>query len=193
MIRTMEANPAGRRRGALAAIGVALVLGGAYFGVTSGVRWWVNRRLDATHGQVLEFTLRDTDGNERRAAEERGKTVVLNLFRSHCSGCLAERDAILALGERLDPARAVLFGVLLDAVEGYAPDVTARTLAHMGYRHPVLVADRAFVDTLHGAGWAHVTPITYIVGGDGRIVRHLRGHQTLAALLAALPAGAVRN
>ena len=45
----------------------------------------------------------------------------------------------------------------------------------------------AFLDAFHGAGWSHVTPITYVADGSGAIVAALRGHQTLDALLTALP------
>jgi len=31
----------------------------------------------------------------------------------------------------------------------------------------------ALLDAFHGAGWAHVTPITYVVGPDGKIVRDI--------------------
>ena len=47
------------------------------------------------------------------------------------------------------------------------------------------MADEAFVNAFHGVRWSHVTPVTYIVDGTGRIVRSLRGHQDLVALRAA--------
>jgi len=172
---------------ALLALGVA-----AYFGATVGVRRWVDRRLEATHGRVLDFELTDTGGKTWRSADLRGRTVVLNFFRSHCEGCLAERDAVRALAERLEPGRAVLLGVMMDAVEGFSPDDTARTLERMDFRHPVVMADAAFVDQFHGTTWAHVTPTTFVADPQGRVTRHLRGHQTLAALCAALPAEALK-
>ncbi|MBL8840827.1 MAG: TlpA family protein disulfide reductase [Planctomycetes bacterium] len=168
-----------------------LVAAAALFG-PSVVRRFVDARLDAAHGRALEFDLVDTSGARWNAAQLRGKTVVLSFFRSHCEGCLAERDAMRAFAERLDPARAQLLGICMDRVEEYPAETTAATLERMGYRHPVLFADAPFVDRFHGAGWAHVTPITYVVGSDGRIARHLRGHQSLESLLAAVPAEVVR-
>ena len=57
----------------------------------------------------------------------------------------------------------------------------------------MLVADASFVDAFHGAGWSHVTPVTYVVDPNGRITHSLRGRQDLPALIAALPDGAVRE
>ena len=62
---------------------------------------------------------------------------------------------------------------------------TERTLATFAYDHPILVADKEFVDAFHGSGWSHVTPVTYIVDAKARIVKALRGHQTLETLRAA--------
>ena len=55
----------------------------------------------------------------------------------------------------------------------------------MNYDHPILMADKAFVDAFHGAGWAHVTPVSYIVDANGEIVDTLRGHQDLETLRSA--------
>ncbi len=170
-----------------------LLLPVAWFAATAGVRGWVNRQLDGTHGRRLERPLRDSAGREWGPAELRGRTVVLSFFRSRCEGCLAERDALVALAAALDPARAQLLSVMMDAVEEYPPDETARTLATMDYRHPVVMADAALVDQFHGSRWAHVTPITYVLDGDGRVVSHLRGHQPFATLQAALPVDALRR
>ena len=76
-------------------------------------------------------------------------------------------------------------------MQGFDEATTEATLARMGYTHPILVADAAFADAFHGAGWTHVTPVTYVLDEEGRISASLRGHQELEALLAALPAGAV--
>jgi peroxiredoxin len=175
--------------------GGLLLLGAAYLAATHGVRWWVDTRLAAAHERTVDLDLPLADGSGKRiaSAELRGKTVVLSFFRSQCGGCQQERDAIVALAARLDPAKAQLVSVMMDAVEGYPPGVTAATLRRMDYRHPVVMADAEFVEQFQGTAWAHVTPVTWILDGEGRIVRHLRGHQTLAALLAALPEGAARG
>jgi peroxiredoxin len=75
--------------------------------------------------------------------------------------------------------------VMTDRVAGYPPEMTKRTLERFAYEHPILMADARFLDAFHGAGWAHVTPITYIIDARGRITHALRGHQTLETLRSA--------
>ena len=170
-----------------------LVLGGLfvlYEGVRFAVRKYVDSRIEAAVGEPLvSFELQDLDGRTVRAADLRGKTVVLNFFRSRCSGCVAEAPAIRELVRRVDPSKVAVLGVMMDAVQGYAPEVTAETLQRLGYEHPIVMADRAFVDGFHGAGWANVTPVTYVVDPGGRIVVSLRGHQTLDRLLEVVGGG----
>jgi peroxiredoxin len=169
-----------------AVIVALLVLVGLYFAVTSGIRWYVSERIDATVGRsVPEFALVDLDGRRWTQADLRGRTTLLNFFRSQCPGCRQERAAIHRLASD-DPARVQVISVMMDAVQGYPAEVTRRTLAGYAYQHPVLMADAAFVDAFHGAGWSHVTPVTYIVDGSGRITASLRGHQSYRTLQAAI-------
>lgn len=189
----MHAAPPNRNRARLVVVAVLAIAASGYVVLPVLIRGFVDARIAAVHGRTLDFELKDTAGVVHRSADLRGKTVILSFFRSNCGSCVAERDAVRAFAERLDPDRAVLLGVLTDPVEGYPPDVTAATLARMDYRHPVLLADASFVDAFHGAGWAHVTPITYVADASGVIVRELRGTQTLDALLAAVPAEDLRK
>lgn len=168
---------------------VLAALYGVYLLVMAGVRRHVDDLVDRSVGrEVVAFDLADRDGNRVRAADLRGRVAVLNFFRSRCHGCFAEAPVIRELAQRADPARVAVIGVMMDAVEGYDPAVTADTLARMAYTHPVVMADAAFVDAFHGAGWAHVTPVTYVVGPDGRIAESLRGVHTLAELERAVAA-----
>ncbi|MBK8978345.1 MAG: TlpA family protein disulfide reductase [Planctomycetes bacterium] len=181
-------------RGALVPLAALAVCYALYAGVTAAVRTHVDHRIDAPVGRpVLDFELPDTTGHAWRAADLRGRYVVLNFFRSQCASCLAERDAVRQLAARVDPAQVEVLGVFLDAVQGYDPAVSAATLRTLAYRHPVLIADAAFVDAFHGAGWAHVTPVTYVVGPDGSITGSHRGVGSYAELAALLPADALRR
>lgn len=168
-------------RGVVLLATVGLLWGG-WQGVKALVRAWVDTEIEGAVGRAVAFELPDLDGRVWRSAELRGRRVVLNFFRSQCVGCVAERDAVKALAGEVDPERVVVLGVLLDRVQGYTEEQSARTLEVMGYEHPVLVADAAFVDAFHGAGWAHVTPVTYVLGPEGAVETSLRGHQTLAVL-----------
>ena len=172
---------------------VAALGGGLYFAATSGVRWWVDMRLATAHARRIVFELADRDGVVWKAAELRGKFVVLSFFRSQCEGCLAERDAIVALEERLDPDRAVLLSVMMDEVEEYPAEMTAATLERMDYHHPVVMANAVFLRQFQGERFAHVTPITWILDDEGRVLSHLRGRHDLAEMVAEIPPAALRQ
>ena len=169
----------------LAAIGLAF---GAYQLVTALVRFYVDGRIEKNVGtRVVDFSVPDRSGRIWRASELHGKWAVLHFFRSQCEVCVAERTAVLDFEKSIDPAKVTLLGVLLDKVQGFPEEMTAKTLARLDYHHPVLVADQAFADAFHGAGWSHVTPVTYVIDPSGTIAHSLRGKQSLATLLATLP------
>ena len=110
---------------------------------------------------------------------------MLNFFRSRCVSCVKERAAIRAMAEEGRATGLQVLSVMLDEVEGYPADVTSQTLARFAYQHPVLMADEDFVGAFHGAGWAHVTPVTYVLDAKGVVTASLRGHQSLETLRAA--------
>jgi peroxiredoxin len=171
----------------LSIVAVALLVFGGYHAVLHGVRFYTSGRIEGVVGQPLpDFTLRDLDGRTWSRDALRGKTVVLHFFRSKCHGCDAEQQMIRALAADLDPDETVLLGIMVDEVQGFPPAVTARTLERFAYRHPILMADAAFVDAFHGAGWSQITPITYVADPAGVVTasfRHPYGEEELRAVL----------
>ena len=169
-------------------IGIAItVLILLYYGVTWGIRAHVDGQIQKSTGMPMPtLALTDLTGKSWSNADLLGKITVLNFFRSKCPSCLKERDVIAQLAKEADPARLQILGIMTDrVVSGISEDLTRKTLARLAYQHPILMADQALVDAFHGAGWAHVTPVTYIVDAKGKIVQALRGHQTLETLRSA--------
>ncbi len=171
-----------------AKIGIAIaLLVLLYYGVTGGIRAYVDGQIQKSEGKPMPtLALTDLTGKPWSNADLFGKTTVLNFFRSKCPSCLKERDVIAQLAKEADPAKLQVLGVMTDrVVSGISENLTRKTLARMAYEHPILMADQALVDAFHGAGWAHVTPVTYIIDAKGVIVQALRGHQTLKTLRSA--------
>lgn len=159
-----------------------------YQGVRWGIRGYTTGLIHNAVGRELPaFTLTDLSGREFSTETLRGKTVVLNFFRSRCHNCREERADILQLARELDGERVVLLGIMVDRVQGFPPELTARTLAEFGYEHPVLMADAAFVNAFHGVGWSQITPVTYVADGKGVITGAFRHPYTMADLRASLP------
>jgi peroxiredoxin len=170
------------------AVVAAAVLYALYQGVMFGVRKYTDSRIHGSVGREMpSFRLLDAEGKPHDSAAWRGRPLVLNFFRSRCESCVREHPAVRAFAaEVARSGGAAVIGVIMDRVMGFPDAETRATLAEAGFNHTVLFADRAFVDAFHGAGWAKVTPVTYVVGADGRIAASLRGPQTEESLRAAL-------
>ncbi len=182
----MQNNDSKRKRWPRLALLAALLIYPAYLGVMWGVRAWVDSRIERMEGRPLpEFSLIGRDGVVYSTASLRGRKVVLNFFRSRCSSCIAEKEAIEKLAREADSDVLVL-GVMTDLALGFPPEDSARTLEFMGYEHPVIMADREFMDAFHGVRWSNVTPVTYMVDPSGNIVRALRGVHSYLELSVAL-------
>lgn len=180
--------PRSRRRPFAIVVVVALLLVAGYFVTMHFVRAHVDGLIAKSEGNRLpEFDLPTVSGGRVRSADFAGKRVFLNFFRSRCHSCDAEAEAMRAFAAEVrDRTDVVVVSVLLDEVMGFAPSDSTATLMRHGYTHAVAIADRAFVDAFHGAGWANVTPVTYVADASGRIRHALRGTRTLASLRAAL-------
>ena len=166
---------------------VPVLLFGAYQGVLVSVRSRVDGLIEKSRGRPLPaFRLTDENGQVFTPESLKGKLVVLNFTRSRCHGCEVEKPELKAFAAELDPEQVVLLSVMTDRVMGFAPEVTQRTLERGHFQHPILMADEAFVDAFHGAGWAKVTPVTYVADRNGRIITSLRGAQTLESFRRAL-------
>ena len=179
-------SPRGRRGAGYWPILLPVILLGLYYATTSGVRVYVSHQIQSVEGQeVPAFSLRDRSGRRWTQEDLRGKVTLLNFFRSKCVSCMKERDAIQAMAADSPSTGLQVLSVMLDEVQGYQADVTAQTLRKLAYEHPVLMADEPFIEAFHGAGWAHVTPVTYVLDAKGVVTRSLRGHQSLETLRAA--------
>lgn len=173
------------RRALLVAVPVLLVLG--WFGGRAIVRAHVDGVIHEATGRPLPaFELADRDGSVWTPERLRGKPAVLHFFRSRCPSCDGEAREQRRLEELLPPGRAEILHVMTDRVLGFPPEETAATLLRVDFARPVLLADGPFVDAFHTVRWSHVTPITYVVDGTGRIRAALRGRRTAGEVLEAV-------
>ena len=175
-------------RGTLFSIAAVVVLVGGYFGVMAAIRAHVDSLIQhAVDKPMPEFTLADRSGKQWTHEAFAGRRALLHFFRSRCHSCDVEAPEIRALESKL-PEDVVLLHVMTDAVMGFDEELTAATLAHKQFARPVLMADEAFMDSLHSVKWSQVTPITYVVDNKGVVRFGLRGKQTQASIESALAA-----
>ena len=168
----------------------------AVFLLYQGVMYFVRRHVDQlvaqnTGQQLQDFELTDLSGKVWNVEAIAGRKAVFNFFRSHCQMCRVEAATMRAFAGRVDPEKVIVFGVMMDEIQGYGIETTKRTLIELDYRHPVCMANEEFLDGFHGRSFPHVTPITYVADANGRITASLRGHQRLDVLEAAVGADAL--
>ncbi len=167
-------------RGSLALLAIALLLfGSKYF-----VRLYVDHRIEKNEGRTLpEFSLSRIDGGPALTnADLANKIAVLHFSRSRCVNCEHEKSVLRDFEKALDPAKVVLVTVNTDPVMGFPLEETRATVARFGFAHPTVLATKQFLDDFHGATWANVTPITYVVDTRGVVRATLRGEQTIESL-----------
>ena len=185
-VPSMQRNDSGRGRWPKVLLLLALFAYPAYLGAMWGVRLYVDGRIERMEGLPLpQFSLTGQDGVVYSTESLRGRKVVLNFFRSRCVSCRAEKEEIKALARGVGDDVLVL-GVMTDAALGFPPEESERTLELMDYEHPVIMADREFMDAFHGVRWSNVTPVTYMVDPNGNIVSAMRGTHSRQELRAAL-------
>ena len=61
-----------------------------------------------------DFKLPDLKGKQHSLADYRGKTVILNFWATWCPPCVEELPSLLALQNKLDPAKFALLTVSVD-------------------------------------------------------------------------------
>jgi len=167
---------------------VPIVLIAAYFGVTSYVRAHVSGLIEHSVDKPLpDFQLVDRAGKTWTKKDLLGKRAVLHFFRSHCHSCEVEAPAIREL-EKKKADDVIWLHVMTDVVMDVSKETTEATIARKEFQEPILMADAAFMDLLHQASWAKVTPITYVIDGKGVVRYGLRGQQTEAAIAEAIAA-----
>ena len=183
----MQKNDSRTKRWRWALLALVVLVFPAYQGVLWGVRAYVDSRIGRMEGQALpQFSMTGRDGVVYSTESLRGRTVVLNFFRSRCINCRLEKEAIKALAREVDEEKVLVLGVMTDAALSIPPEDSERTLEFMGYEHPVIMADREFMDAFHGVTWSNVTPVTYIVDPNGANVRSMRGERSLFEFRVAL-------
>jgi peroxiredoxin len=168
----------------LASLGLLVV---AFFAGKAIVRARVDAAVQGPVGRELPaFSLPKASGSGTLAdADVRGRPLLLHFFRSHCEACEAEAEAYRRLERELEPSFALVH-VMTDRVLGFSAADTAATVQRKAFSAPVVMADAAFVDAFHTAGWARITPVTYAADGKGVIRLALRGRQTLEDLRTAV-------
>jgi thiol-disulfide isomerase/thioredoxin len=183
-------------------------------GVERRKQWWQvhSKEYDlapAQHGDasgrnstrlpVMNFSLKNLNGNVVRLSDFRGKVVLVNFWATWCASCLTEIGDLNALQKRLGD-RVGILGIALDGVpnvedpqdkekeEGTGKTETSleaitakikRTVSSRGINYTVLLDPEGSVGGQYNGG---ELPATVIVDKDGRVRRRFNGGRSVEVL-----------
>lgn len=153
-----------------------------------GAGAWIWSR-PAGLAQAPDVALTTLDGRDMRLAELRGHPLLVTFWATTCSSCIKEMPQLTALYHELAPQGVKIVGVAMsyDTVDDVRTLVAQRQL-------PYLITHDAGGAVAGAFGGVLVTPTTYLIAPDGRIVQQRVGEADIAQLrtilLGLLPEGA---
>jgi peroxiredoxin len=145
---------------------VLAIVGGAAFGFITRLR---DKDDDLRPGTAVPgFRLLSLAGGTTDLGSLRGRVVLVNFWATWCPPCVEEMPSLERLHRTLGPEGLVVVGISEDAEEKAARDFVQR----LGLTFPILRDTGAQTAAAYrAAGY----PETFLIGGDGRLLRTFLG------------------
>ena len=122
-------------------------------------------------GDMIDFTLPDLDGKNRRLSEWRGKVIVLNFWATWCPPCREEIPLFISLQKQHGADGVQIVGVAVDRIE---PVMAYNQSA--GINYPTLIGDEDAMQAMTRYGNPKGSlPFTVIIDRRGAIVTRKLG------------------
>lgn len=119
----------------------------------------------AAHETAPDFLLKDLGGKNVHLSDYKGKVVLVNFFSSWCPPCRMEIPGFERMYTSYRSRGFAVIGVALD-------DVPPSFIKAMGMTYPVVEAND---NVISDYGNVSSTPISFLVGKDGRIIKKVMG------------------
>ncbi len=142
---------------------VALLLAGLLASVPAAVS--AAPATSAATGSAIDFTLRTLDGKSVTLSQHKGKVVLVNVWATWCTPCLAEMPHLQALHTELGPQGLVVLGIATDDPRQEAlikPLVKSKGVTYSILRDP----DTKVVSQFNPS---KSLPFSALVGRDGKV------------------------
>ncbi len=132
------------------------------------------------------WELKTPEGKITTLTEQRGKVVLMHFWASWCGYCKKASPAIQRISDKYKDQPVAVFGVNCKE-KGDARKLAKAYLEKHGYTYPQLI-DGSVVAQVYEA---KRIPLTYVIGGDGKIIAIERGfgQKSEASIVAALEKG----
>jgi len=123
--------------------------------------------------EAPNFALNTLDGDTFRLADQRGDVVVLNFWATWCPPCRREIPDFVSLQKDLGDRGLQFVGVALERSAG--PDEVQAFADEMNINYPIGLGDGSIAEKYGGV---RGLPMTFVIGPDGQIRKHIPGMTT---------------
>ena len=125
--------------------------------------------------QAPALTVRTIDGTQIDLATLRGKPVLVTFWATSCPGCVKEIPHLIELHQEFAPRGLQMLAI---AMSYDPPDhvVAMRNARKLPYPVALAIDGRA----AHAFGDINLTPTSFLIAPDGRVVRHKIGELDMA-------------
>jgi peroxiredoxin len=124
-----------------------------------------------------DIVLPGIDGKELRLADYRGRPLLVTFWATTCPACLREMPHLIDLHRELAPRGLEIIGIAMYY------DPPSNVLALRDTRHlPYPIALDLHADAARAFGEVRLTPTSFLIAPDGRIVYRKTGALDLARL-----------
>ncbi|HEY7181389.1 MAG TPA: TlpA disulfide reductase family protein [Blastocatellia bacterium] len=141
---------------------------------------------------VMQASINLLDGKTTKLADYSGKVLVIDLWATWCGPCQQEIPHLIEIAKEYKGRGVEVIGLTREDPENTAEDVKQFS-KDFNINYPIGLADEDMQrELMRGRG---AIPQTYIIGRDGKVLRHFVGFsraivpEMKAALEAATPAG----
>ena len=134
--------------------------------VMLGYRW-----LDPTGlRHSPDISLVTIEGEQLALAAYRGRPLLVTFWATTCPGCIKELPHLIALYEELHPQGLEIIGIAMDYDP---PNLVIAMTKQRAIPYPIALDIQA--DAARAFGHVRVTPTSFLIAPDGRIVRKMTG------------------
>ena len=141
--------------------------------VALGYLWFAPAGLKSSP----DISLVTVDGEQLQLASLQGKPLLVTFWATTCTACIREMPHLIELYEELSPQGLEIIGIAMDY------DPPNQVLAMRNDRHiPYPVALDIHAEAARAFGNVRLTPTTFLIDPDGRIVYRKLGKVSMEKL-----------
>ena len=124
-----------------------------------------------------DIRLVSLDGRELRLPDYRGRPLLVTFWSTTCTSCVAEIPHLIELYRELGPRGLEIIAI---AMAHDPPNQVLEMRKSLRMPYPVTLDIHA--DAARAFGDIRVTPTSFLIGPDGRILQHRTGRLDIAGL-----------